>query len=1045
MTQRLRRAAHCSLFSSTEVLIMTITRHQRTRQRRPARSKPVRATCRPQLEVLESRLTPAGPIITTQPSSQTITTNQTATLGVAATGTGLTYQWYTAPENVFYANNVVSYVPGALADPAWDIPSAALGGLNPVAGSFAEGHGGVTDFYTTPFDPTFDPSEMVEIGGGGSLILKLGQTASTDGYTIGVHTGIGLNDADYPNGTNTSPATFFNSFLRQADVLVSADGVNWGDLGNMSFSNPSNYYAGSATDPEGLSPGVGPTADPGEPFLGSLSSFDGQNWQGTLNVLNGSAGGTWLNLKGVTDGHGNPITGVNYIQFVVPSGELMMVDAVVGLNNSMSPIPGATGPTYTTSTLMNNADYWVSVTDSSHNTTLSNMATLVVNPPPSILTQPSSQTIFSNQTATMSVTATGTGLTYQWYVGSMGDTTNLITGATGASYTTPSLTSATNYWVQVTDGNANVINSNTATIGVYAPPSIITPPSGQTIFSGQTASMSVTASGTGLSYQWYVGSSGDTSGPISGATGSTYTTPALTATTRYWVQVTDGGGNTANSSTATITVHPAPTITTPPSSHSVFNGQTAILSVTATGTGLTYQWYVGSSGDTTNLIAGATGTSYTTPSLTSATSYWVQVTDGGGNTINSNTATITINPAPSIPTQPANQTIFTGETTKLTVVATGVGLSYQWYVGSSGNTTDPVPGATGSSYTSPALTGTTSYWVRVTDGGGSTIDSSTATITVSAMVTPFAVTEDVGGSSEVKVYDASTQQIQFDFYAYGPSVTGGVRVALGDVTGDRVPDIITVPGPGAAAEVRVFDGVTGALIRDFYAFPGSATTGFFVAAGDLRNSGVADIVVSTDAGSAGEVRAFNGTTTTMLYDFFPYGAFTGGVRVAVGDVNGDGFGDIITGTGPGTAAHVRAFSGADGTVLRDFYALPASYQGGINVAAGDVNGASLADIIVGADTGSSEVRVFDGASGTTLLDFYAYAGSFQGGVRVGFADTDGGGGGLILTSPGPVSSGSSSAPVGSLVQELDAVTVADVDSFFAFNPSFNGGLFVGGA
>src|SRR5207237_163280 len=85
------------------------------------------------------------------------------------------------------------------------------------------------------------------------------------------------------------------------------------------------------------------------------------------------------------------------------------------------------------------------------------------------------------------------------------------------------------------------------------PPTITSQPSSQTIASGQTATMSVTASGTGLSYQWYVGTSGNTGSPIGGATSSSYTTPPLTSTARYWVRVSNAGGF-VNSNTATISV-----------------------------------------------------------------------------------------------------------------------------------------------------------------------------------------------------------------------------------------------------------------------------------------------------------------------------------------------------------------------------------------------------------------------------------------------------------------------------------------------------------
>ena len=296
----------------------------RSRMQRSRNLLNAQSLCRPAIELLEDRITPT--LVLNPPS-------------LPADTIGVSYSQ--ADVNAFYADQVVSYTPGTLlaTDSSYDNPAAALGGLNPLAGSYD----GI-NYYLTPFDSAYSSSDLVEIGAGGSLVLKLAQTASTNGYTIGVHTGLGLIDSAYPEGTNTNPATYFNSFIRQADVLVSADGVNWGNLGTVTFDNPSNYYAGSTTDPEGLVPGVGPLANVGEPFLGSLSSFNGLNWQQTLSVLNGSAGGTWLNLSGVRDENGNPITGVNYIEFVVPANpplepntsipELMMVDAVVGTNSA---------------------------------------------------------------------------------------------------------------------------------------------------------------------------------------------------------------------------------------------------------------------------------------------------------------------------------------------------------------------------------------------------------------------------------------------------------------------------------------------------------------------------------------------------------------------------------------------------------------------------------------------------------------------------------------------------------------------------------------
>ncbi|MGH8914663.1 MAG: S8 family serine peptidase, partial [Acidimicrobiia bacterium] len=114
------------------------------------------------------------------------------------------------------------------------------------------------------------------------------------------------------------------------------------------------------------------------------------------------------------------------------------------------------------------------------------------------------------------------------------------------------------------DSGRGIIMANQALASLASPPSMASQPASQTIPSGSTAMLSATASGTPvLRYQWYSGTSGNTTTPIAGAISSTFTTPALTATTRYWVRVTNPVG-TANSTTATITVTPSPPPPPPP-------------------------------------------------------------------------------------------------------------------------------------------------------------------------------------------------------------------------------------------------------------------------------------------------------------------------------------------------------------------------------------------------------------------------------------------------------------------------------------------------
>lgn len=452
-------------------------------------------------------------------------------------------------------------------------------------------------------------------------------------------------------------------------------------------------------------------------------------------------------------------------------------------------------------------------------TTVYSCATCPACTGPSISTHPQSAGITSGQTAALSVTATGSlPLAYQWYQGNSPTTTNPISGATNSGYTTPALTVTTSFWVKVSN-TCGAANSNTATITVCQPPAISVHPQNKTIGSGQTTALSVTATGSApLVYQWYQGSSPNTANPISGATNSGYTTPALTATASYWVRVTNGCG-TANSNTATVTVTvcTGPAISSHPQSVSIGSGLTAALSVTATGTSpLAYQWYQGASPATTNPISGATNSSYTTPALTAAASFWVKVTNGCG-TANSNTATVTVVACqtPSISAQPASQALSSGRTASLSVTATGTApLSYQWYLGSSPSTASPIAGATGSGYTTPALTGSNNYWVKVTNGCGSA-NSATATITVLHQFLAAAA-HTTGGTnwkSDVDLYNTGTTD-------------AAVRIALlekGKPNLNPTTTLVTVPA-GKSLQLLDVLGSTFQVINAGLGFSTSSTS-----------------------------------------------------------------------------------------------------------------------------------------------------------------------------------------------------------------------------
>ena len=264
---------------------------------------------------------------------------------------------------------------------------------------------------------------------------------------------------------------------------------------------------------------------------------------------------------------------------------------------------------------------------------------------PTITTQPAAQTVTAGQQATFSVTAAGTApLIYQWQKNCTD-----IPGATSHTYTTPATAIGDNGAVfTVVVGNSDYkVASSKATLTVTAAavaPAITTQPANQSVTEGQTATFSVIATGTGtLTYQWKKGGT-----DISGATSSTYTTPATVSADNaavFTVVISNGTGSvTSSNATLTVTAPVPPAITVQPSAQTITAGATATFSVTATGTGtLSYQWkknginITGGSGATTN--------TYTTPAMGYAGNsavYSVVVSNSAGTTTSSS-ATLTVN------------------------------------------------------------------------------------------------------------------------------------------------------------------------------------------------------------------------------------------------------------------------------------------------------------------------------------------------------------------------------------------------------------------
>jgi cyclophilin family peptidyl-prolyl cis-trans isomerase len=265
-----------------------------------------------------------------------------------------------------------------------------------------------------------------------------------------------------------------------------------------------------------------------------------------------------------------------------------------------------------------------------------------------------------------------------------------------------------------------------------------------------------------------------------------------------------------------------------------------------------------------------------------------------------------------------------------------------------------------------------------------------------------------------------------------PAISGGVSVAAGIILGDSFTDVVTGAGPGGGPNVKVFNGADGSLFNSFFAYDAGFRGGVNVAVGDVDGDGVPDIVTGAGPGGGPNVRVFRATDGALIDSFMAYDpSFTGGVSVAVGDVFGDGHLEIITGAGAGGGPNVKVFRASDNTLLNSFMAYDTGFGGGVNVAAADLEGTGKVDIITGPGSGGGpNVRVFRGADGTLLNSFMAYNIGFGGGVNV--AGGQGSQGPEFVTGAGPGG--------GPHVQVFTGVAATLTNAFMAYDPSSQDGV-----
>jgi trimeric autotransporter adhesin len=313
--------------------------------------------------------------------------------------------------------------------------------------------------------------------------------------------------------------------------------------------------------------------------------------------------------------------------------------------------------------------------------------TITVQTAPSITTQPTNQTACTGSSVNFSVVANGANLTYQWRKAGVN-----IAGATSVTYTIASVVAgdAGNYDVVISGSCTPSVTSNAVSLTISSSTTIATQPTNQAACVGGTVTFNVIASGGGLSYQWRKGGTN-----IAGATSASYSIASVTAgdAGNYDVVVSSSCGGSVTSSTVTLTIGAATSITTQPVAQTVCAGSPVSFTVSATGSGtITYQWR--KSGVN---ISGATGATYTiaTTSAANAGSYDV-VVSGSCGTVNSVPVSLTVNnlPVANFSSSQGSCGSLTVNFTNSSTIAGGGALTYNWSFGDGNTSTATSPSHT---------------------------------------------------------------------------------------------------------------------------------------------------------------------------------------------------------------------------------------------------------------------------------------------------------------------------------------------------------------
>jgi len=290
----------------------------------------------------------------------------------------------------------------------------------------------------------------------------------------------------------------------------------------------------------------------------------------------------------------------------------------------------------------------------------------------------------------------------------------------------------------------------------------------------------------------------------------------------------------------------------------------------------------------------------------------------------------------------------------------------------------------------------------------------------------------VNGSQEFKMTAANGQKIsEFNL----SDIKNAYKIASGDVNNDGNDEIILAAGPNQAPEIQILD-KQGKLINKFLAYDSKFRGGISLAVADIDGNGYSDILVASASAGSSEIKIFDYKGRLQKSFYAVSKNWRGGLNLAVGDIDGRGNQEIVVSYGAGSEPRVLIFN-SDYKLVGTFLAYEKKFRGGVNLVVANIDGRrdhNKSEIIVSPGKGREPlIKIFDHHS-ILKKQFLAYGQNWQGGVNLTAGDINNDGISEIVTGAYP-----GAAPHVRIFNNNGTL----LESFYAYPESFNGGVNIG--